>query len=81
MGEDLALLIEAESYLEADFIVSLLDSYGIPCLVKREHPYAVDARYTVGPLAQHRIYVNPEDFVRAQEILAAEPDPRDIPGE
>jgi len=79
MGEDLALLIEAESYLEADFIVSLLQSYDIPCLVKREHPYAVDARYTIGPLAQHRIYVNPDDLARAQEILAAEPDSRDIP--
>lgn len=81
MGEDLAFLIEAESYLEADFIVALLQSYDILCLVKREHPYAVDARYTVGPLAQHRIYVSPEDLARAQEILAAEPDHNDIPSE
>jgi hypothetical protein len=36
--EDLALLADAEGFIEADFIVSLLDAYGIPYLVKRENP-------------------------------------------
>jgi hypothetical protein len=77
--EDLALLVEAEGFIEADFIVSLLHAYDIPYLVKRENPYAVDARYTVGPLARHQIFVKAEDLGRAREILEAEPDPRDIP--
>ncbi|MFQ5881632.1 MAG: putative signal transducing protein [Candidatus Methylomirabilales bacterium] len=80
MAEDLALLVEAQSFLEADFIVSLLQAYDIPFLVKRENPYAVDARYTIGPLARHQIFVKSEDLKRAREILEAEPDPRDLPG-
>ncbi|MFQ5532270.1 MAG: putative signal transducing protein [Candidatus Methylomirabilales bacterium] len=80
MAEELALFVEAEGFLEADFIVSLLEAYDIPYLVKRENPYAVDARYTIGPLARHQIFVKAEDLERAREILDAEPDPRDIPG-
>lgn len=80
MAEDLALLVEAEHFIEADFIVSLLQAYDIPYMVKRENPYAVDARYTVGPLAKHQIFVKAEDLGRAREVLEAEPDPRDIPG-
>lgn len=79
MTEDLTLLVDAEGFMEADFIVSLLDAYDIPYLVKRENPYAVDARYTVGPLAKHQIFVKAGDLERAREILEAEPDPRDIP--
>ncbi len=80
MAEDLALLVEAEDFIEADCIVSLLQAYDIPYMVKRENPYAVDARYTVGPLARHQIFVKSEDLTVAREILEAEPDPRDIPG-
>lgn len=80
MTEELALLVEAEDFIEADFIVSLLQAYDIPYMVKRENPYAVDARYTVGPLARHQIFVKAGDLGRAREILEAEPDPRDIPG-
>ena len=80
MSEDLKLLTDAEGFIEADFIVSLLEAYGIPYLVKRENPYAVDARYTIGPLAKHQIFVKAADLDRAREILEAEPDPRDIPG-
>lgn len=80
MTEELALLMEAEDFMEADFIVSLLQAYDIPYMVKRENPYAVDARYTVGPLARHQIFVKAGDLARAREILEAEPDPRDIPG-
>ncbi len=80
MPEELALLVDAEGFLEADFIVSLLQAYDIPYLVKRENPYAVDARYTIGPLASHRIYVKSEDLERATEILEAEPDPREMYG-
>ena len=76
---EFALLVEAEGFIEADFIVSLLQAYDIPSLVKRENPYAVDARYTIGPLARHQIFVNSGDLERAREILEAEPDPRDTP--
>ena len=79
MAEELALLVEAEGFIEADFIVSLLQAYDIPSMVKRENPYAVDARYTIGPLARHQIFVNSGDLERAREILEAEPDPRDMP--
>ena len=79
VAEELALLVEAEDFIEADFIVSLLQAYDIPSLVKRENPYAVDARYTIGPLARHRIFVSSGDLERAREILEAEPDPRDTP--
>jgi hypothetical protein len=82
--EDLALLVDAEGFIEADFIVSLLEAYGIlylvnPYLVKRENPCAVNARYTIGPLAKHQIFVKAGDLEQAREILDAEPDPRDIP--
>lgn len=80
MANDLALLIEAKDFLEADFVVSLLQAYDIPYMVKRENPFAVDARYTVGPLARHQIFVKQDDLDRAREILEAEHDPRDIPG-
>lgn len=79
MTEDLALLADAEGFIEADFIVSLLEAYGILYLVKRENPCAVNARYTIGPLANHRIFVKAGDLEQAREILEAEPDPRDIP--
>jgi hypothetical protein len=77
--EDLALLADAEGFIEADFIVSLLEAYGILYLVKRENPCAVNARYTIGPLAKHQIFVKAGDLEQAREILEAEPDHRDIP--
>ena len=80
VSEAFALLVEAEDFLEADCIVSLLEAFDIPYWVKRENPYAVDARYTVGPLAKHQILVYASDLERAREILEAEPDPRDMPG-
>ncbi|MCZ6479828.1 MAG: putative signal transducing protein [Candidatus Methylomirabilales bacterium] len=79
MTEDLALLADAEGFIEADFIVSLLEAYGILYLVKRENPCAVNARYTIGPLAKHQIFVRAGDLEQAREILEAEPDHRDIP--
>lgn len=79
MTEDLALLADAEGFIEADFIVSLLEAYEIPYLVKRENPCAVNARYTIGPLAKHQIFVKAGDLEQAREILEAEPDHRDIP--
>ena len=79
MTEDLALLADAEGFIEADFIVSLLEAYGSLYRVKRENPCAVNARYTIGPLAKHQIFVKAGDLEQAREILEAEPDPRDIP--
>ena len=60
MAEELALLVEAEGFIEADFIVSLLQAYDIPSMVKRENPYAVDARYTIGPLRSEERRVGKE---------------------
>jgi hypothetical protein len=37
-------------------------------------------RYTVGPLARHRMFVHRKDVERAQEILGAQPDPREMAG-
>ena len=68
---------------EAEIVCSLLQAHGIPCILKAENQYAVDATYTVGPLARRRILVRESDLSRAQEILRATPahDPQaDSPG-
>ncbi len=63
---------------EAEIVCSLLRGHGIPCLLKAENQYAVDATYTVGPLARRRILVRASDLDRAREILQAAPLP-DLP--
>jgi len=60
---------------EAEIVCSLLQAHGIPCILKAENPYAVDATYTVGPLARRRILVRTSDLQRAREILRATPIP------
>jgi hypothetical protein len=60
---------------EAEIVCSLLQAHGIPCILKAENQYAVDATYTVGPLARRRILVRESDLLRAQEILQATPLP------
>lgn len=60
---------------EAEIVCSLLQAHGIPCILKAENQYAVDATYTIGPLARRRILVRESDLPRAQEILRAAPDP------
>jgi len=60
---------------EAEIVRSLLEAHGIPCILKAENPYAVDASYTVGPLARRRILVRSSDLQRAREILRATPVP------
>ena len=60
---------------EAEIVRSLLEAHGIPCILKAENPYAVDATYTVGPLARRRILVRSSDLQRAREILRATPVP------
>jgi hypothetical protein len=66
---------------EAEIICSLLRAYGIPCILKAENQYAVDATYTIGPLARRRILVRDSDLHRAREILRAAPigDPESLP--
>ena len=60
---------------EAEIVRSLLQAHGIPCILKAENPYAVDASYTVGPLARRRILVRASDLERARELLRATPIP------
>jgi len=72
--------IEVWNPAEAEIICSLLQAHGIPCILKAENQYAVDATYTVGPLARRRILVRESDLPRAQEILRATPT-QDTPAE
>jgi len=65
--------IEVYNPAEAEIVCSLLQAHGIPCILKAENQYAVDATYTVGPLARRRILVRESDLPRAQEILQATP--------
>lgn len=65
--------VEVWNPAEAEIVCSLLQAHGIPCILKAENQYAVDATYTVGPLARRRILVRESDLDRAQEILRACP--------
>ena len=65
--------LEVYNPAEAEIVCSLLQAHGIPCILKAENQYAVDATYTVGPLARRRILVRESDLPRAQEILQATP--------
>ncbi len=75
--DDDAVVVATEVYnpTEAELICALLTAHDIPCLLKAENQYAVDATYTVGPLARRRILVRVKDLARATDILAASPDP------
>jgi hypothetical protein len=76
--ESVVTAIEVWNPAEAEIVCSLLRGHGIPCLLKAENQYAVDATYTVGPLARRRILVRESDLDRAREILQAVPLP-DLP--
>lgn len=65
--------IEVWNPAEAEIVCALLRAHEIPCILKAENQYAVDATYTVGPLARRRILVRESDLKRAQEILRAAP--------
>ena len=67
--------VEVWSPAEAEIVCSLLRAHEIPHILKAENQYAVDATYTVGPLARRRILVRRSDLTRAQEILGAVPLP------
>lgn len=67
--------IEVWNPVEAEIIYALLQAHGIPCILKAENQYAVDATYTIGPLARRRILVRESDLDRAREILRAAPLP------
>jgi hypothetical protein len=66
---------EVWSLAEAEVLCSLLRAHDILHILKAENQYAVDASYTVGPLARRRILVRESDLARAQEILRASPLP------
>lgn len=80
--DPVVLAAEVWNPAEAEIIYSLLQAHGIPCILKAENQYAVDAIYTIGPLARRRILVRESDLHRAQEILRAAPlaDPHFLPG-
>ena len=78
--EPVVTAAEVWSPVEAEIVCSLLRGHDIPCILKAENQYAVDASYTIGPLARRRILVREGDVVRAREILQAVPLP-DVPPE
>ena len=79
--DPVVLAAEVWNPAEAEIICSLLRAHEIPCILKAENQYAVDATYTIGPLARRRILVRESDLQRAQEILRAGPvaDPEVLP--
>lgn len=73
--DPLAVAAEVFNPVEAEIICSLLTAHEIPCLLKAENQYAVEATYTIGPLARRRILVRESDLVTARDILRALPVP------
>ena len=71
--EAVVTAIEVWNPVEAEIVCSLLRGHDIPCILKAENQYAVDATYTIGPLARRRILVREGDLSRALEILQAAP--------
>lgn len=71
--DPLVLAVEVYSPVEAEIVQSLLRVHGIPSILKAENQYAVDATYTIGPLARRRILVRESDLDRARDILRAAP--------
>jgi type III secretory pathway lipoprotein EscJ len=77
--DPLVLATEVWNPAEAEIVIALLQAHGIPCLLKAENQYAVDATYTIGPLARRRVLVRESDLARAEEILRAAPQPDPSP--
>ena len=73
VDEPVLAAAEVWNPVEAEIVCSLLRGHDIPCILKAENQYAVDAMYTIGPLARRRILVCEHDVVRAREILRATP--------
>ena len=73
VDEPIVTAVEVWNPVEAEIVCSLLRGHDIPCILKAENQYAVDATYTIGPLARRRILVREGDLVRAREILQAVP--------
>ncbi len=67
--------VEVFSLAEAEIVCSLLRAHEIPCVLKAENQYAVDANYTIGPLARRRILVRQSDLLRTRDLLRAFPLP------
>jgi len=71
--EAVVTLIEVWSPAEAEIVCSLLEGHDIRFILKAENQYAVDATYTIGPLARRRILVCESDLARARDLLQAAP--------
>lgn len=74
---DLVEIMTAENQQEAGIIKSLLEAEGIECVFKSD---VVEPLYnfSVGPLAEVRVYVHMDDAEKAREILKAYSKP--VPG-
>lgn len=68
-NDKLKLLCSVWGMAEAEVIKSLLESYGIKCLLRSHvvqsvHPFSVDG------LGELKIFVNEKDYNKAKEIIS-----------
>ena len=69
---DLAEATRVFGPFEADLIKNLLESHGIPCVVRgRTAPFVYP--FTVDGLAEFKIMVQEKDLEKAKDLLAAIP--------
>jgi hypothetical protein len=64
-----ALIFETWDRASVDVVVSLLEAYGVPCLVRGTSD---TAHFGIGPANFWRVFVRASDERAAQEILDAE---------
>jgi len=71
-NQDLAEAARVFGPFEADLIKNLLESHGIPCVVRgRTAPFVYP--FTVDGLAEFKIMVQEKDLEKAKDLLAAMP--------
>lgn len=68
-GPPTILIFETWDRPSADIVVGLLESNGVPCLVRGT---ADTTHFGIGPPGFWRVYVRAADQTRAQQILDAE---------
>jgi hypothetical protein len=64
-----ALIFETWDRPSVDVVVSLLEAYGVPCMIRGTHD---TSHFGIGPANFWRVFVRATDEERAQEILDAE---------
>ncbi len=70
-GEKLVEVYRSSSEMEAQVIKSLLDSYGIPCLLKSNASPSVHM-FTVDGMGEVRVMVSASMAGRARELIRGE---------